>query len=95
MSFRVFIGTAELSLSPPSGNSCSERGRKIGWFFFFSFKQEGREATETSCRMHDIDTHDFGIFCILYYLETRDCCAKDKRAYRKAKSPHRFGPYIS
>lgn len=52
----------------------------------FSFKQEGRVATKTSCIMQDIDTHDFWIICILYCSETRDCCKKDKRTYRQAES---------
>lgn len=42
--------------------------------------------------MHDIDTHDFWILHILYYLETRDCCKKDKRAHRQAESPQPLLP---
>lgn len=91
MSFYVFIGIAEFSLSSPSGNSCSERGREKKKIF--GFKQEGRLATKTSCRMQDTDTHDFCILCILYYSETGGCCKKDKRTYREAKSPQPLLPF--
>lgn len=68
-----------------------EKGKKKTQIF--SFKQDGRVATKTSCRMQDIDTHDFWVLCILYHSETRDCCKKDKGTYRQAESPQPLLPF--
>lgn len=72
MSFRVFIGTAELSLSPPSGNSCSERGRKIGWFFFLALskKVERQLKPAVECMISIPMTLGYSAFCTIWKQET-------------------------
>lgn len=90
MSFHVFIGIAEFSLHLGTAAQKGEGKKKD-----FSFKQEERVATKTSCRMQDIDTHDFWILCILYYSETRDSCKRTKEPIDK-QSPHsHFCPSMS